>query len=98
MRALTSSLSTATGCPVREKFAKLTQISTLLNMEKVSTSAIYFRYRCFLIHLLIKLDEIHEFWDNQSGALSWKLSAAVVRQMLALRVDFPVDEISRLTL
>ncbi|KXS10025.1 COG4-domain-containing protein [Gonapodya prolifera JEL478] len=72
VRSLAAALSAMTTVNVRDKMARLTQISNLVNLERVA-----------------------EVYDYQS---SLNLSAADIRTILALRSDFPVDEIARLRL
>ncbi|KAJ4847456.1 Golgi transport complex subunit 4 [Turnera subulata] len=77
-RALVSHFSSMTQRTVRDKFARLTQMATILNLEKVS--------------------EILDFWGENSGPMTWRLTPAEVRRVLALRVDFSSDAINRLQL
>ena len=42
--------------------------------------------------------DVVDVWTNRSGGVVWRLSASEVRQVLALRVDFAVDEVQRLRL
>jgi conserved oligomeric Golgi complex subunit 4 len=44
------------------------------------------------------VSEILEYWGPKSGPISWRYSAAEVRKVLALRIEFTPDEISRLKL
>ncbi|XP_071448516.1 conserved oligomeric Golgi complex subunit 4 [Hetaerina americana] len=93
VRALTSFLTSKMTGSVREKFSRLSQMATLLNLEKVS--------------------EVSDYWtavsEMRGGSgvlpggtpqppLSWQLSAAEVRKVLALRVDFRSEDIKRLKL
>ncbi|XP_046385126.1 conserved oligomeric Golgi complex subunit 4 [Ischnura elegans] len=91
VRALTSFLTSKTTGSVRDKFSRLSQMATLLNLEKVS--------------------EVADYWTGDArppGAggpsshhqppLAWQLSAAEVRKVLALRVDFRSEDIRRLKL
>jgi len=78
IRTLSSYLTNSSSWSSRDRFTKLTQISTLLNMEKAQ--------------------EIYEYWGNKSGALTWRLNANEVRQILALRVEFKTDDINKLKL
>ena len=63
---------------VREKFARLTQVATVLNLEKVS--------------------EILDYWGENSGPMTWRLSPAELRRVLALRTEFSPDAIAALPL
>ncbi|OWM68607.1 conserved oligomeric Golgi complex subunit 4 [Punica granatum] len=77
-RALVSHFSSMTQRTVRDKFARLTQMATILNLEKVS--------------------EILDFWGENSGPMTWRLTPAEVRRVLALRVDFKPEAIAALKL
>jgi hypothetical protein len=63
---------------VRDKFARLTQMATILNLEKVS--------------------EILDYWGENSGPMTWRLTPAEVRRILGLRVDFKPESIAALKL
>ncbi|KAG7558000.1 Pentatricopeptide repeat [Arabidopsis suecica] len=77
-RALVSHFSGMTQRTVRDKFARLTQMATILNLEKVS--------------------EILDFWGENSGPMTWRLTPAEVRRVLGLRVEFKPESISALKL
>ncbi|MBA0711096.1 hypothetical protein Golax_010325 [Gossypium laxum] len=77
-RALVSHFSGMTQRTVRDKFARLTQMATILNFEKVS--------------------EILDFWGENSGPMTWRLTPAEVRRVLSLRVDFKPEAIAALKL
>ncbi|KAH1097376.1 hypothetical protein J1N35_014297 [Gossypium stocksii] len=77
-RALVSHFSGMTQRTVRDKFARLTQMATILNLEKVS--------------------EILDFWGENSGPMTWRLTPAEVRRVLSLRVDFKPEAIAALKL
>lgn len=77
-RALVSHFSGMTQRTVRDKFARLTQMATILNLEKVS--------------------EILDFWGENSGPMTWRLTPAEVRRVLGLRVDFKPEAIAALKL
>ncbi|XP_052194707.1 conserved oligomeric Golgi complex subunit 4-like [Diospyros lotus] len=77
-RALVSYFSSMTQRTVRDKFARLTQMATILNLEKVS--------------------EILDFWGENSGPMTWRLTPAEVRRVLGLRVDFKPEAIAALKL
>ncbi|XP_043706360.1 conserved oligomeric Golgi complex subunit 4-like [Telopea speciosissima] len=77
-RALVSRFSSMTQRTVRDKFARLTQMATILNLEKVS--------------------EILDFWGENSGPMTWRLTPAEVRRVLGLRVDFKPEAIAALKL
>ncbi|CAL1534730.1 unnamed protein product [Lymnaea stagnalis] len=78
LRSLVGYLSSVTTWTVRDKFARLTQMATILNLERVS--------------------EIMDYWGQNSGPLTWRLTPTEVRQILALRIDFRSDDIKRLKL
>ncbi|XP_026388404.1 conserved oligomeric Golgi complex subunit 4-like [Papaver somniferum] len=77
-RALVSHFSGMTQRTVRDKFARLTQMATILNLEKVS--------------------EILDFWGENAGPMTWRLTPAEVRRVLGLRVDFRPEAITALRL
>ncbi|KAI3912344.1 hypothetical protein MKW92_046768 [Papaver armeniacum] len=77
-RALVSHFSGMTQRTVRDKFARLTQMATILNLEKVS--------------------EILDFWGENAGPMTWRLTPAEVRRVLGLRVDFRPEAIAALRL
>ncbi|XP_059624106.1 conserved oligomeric Golgi complex subunit 4 [Cornus florida] len=77
-RALVSHFSSMSQRTVRDKFARLTQMATILNLEKVS--------------------EILDFWGENSGPMTWRLTPAEVRRVLGLRVDFRPEAIAALKL
>lgn len=78
VRASVSHFSSMTQRIVRDKFARLTQVATVLNLEKVS--------------------EILDFWGENSGPMTWRLTPAEARRVLALRVDFKPEAIAALKL
>ncbi|XP_005110245.2 conserved oligomeric Golgi complex subunit 4 [Aplysia californica] len=78
LRVLVGYLSSVTTWTVRDKFARLSQMATVLNLERVS--------------------EIMDYWGQNSGPLTWRLTPTEVRQILNLRVDFRSDDIKRLKL
>ncbi|CAM8938072.1 unnamed protein product [Rhodiola kirilowii] len=77
-RTLVSHFSGMTQRTVRDKFARLTQMATILNLEKVS--------------------EILDFWGENSGPMTWRLTPAEVRRVLGLRVDFRPEAIAAIKL
>ncbi|KAG2469810.1 COG4 protein, partial [Polypterus senegalus] len=78
LRSLIAYLTTITTWTIRDKFARLTQMATILNLERVT--------------------EILDYWGPNSGPLTWRLTPAEVRQVLALRIDFRSEDIKRLRL
>ncbi|XP_026844519.1 conserved oligomeric Golgi complex subunit 4 isoform X1 [Drosophila persimilis] len=80
VRALGTYLTGATSWSVRDKMTRISQIATVLNLDKVS--------------------ELSEFWspDNNKEMPSWHLTPNEVRAILALRIDFRIEDIKRLQL
>ncbi|KAJ3298327.1 Golgi transport complex subunit 4 [Borealophlyctis nickersoniae] len=81
LRSLSSYLSSQTPWTTRDKFARLNQMSTLLNLES--------------------LDEVQECLGGAKGgggAVTWRLTANEVRKVLAMRVDFKAEDITKLKL
>ncbi|XP_057291059.1 conserved oligomeric Golgi complex subunit 4-like [Hydractinia symbiolongicarpus] len=78
LRSLIQYLTSITEWTVRDKFARLSQIATILNLEKVS--------------------ELLEYWGENSGPLTWRLTPGEVRNVLSLRNDFRKEDIQRLKL
>uniref|UniRef100_A0A669QXL0 Conserved oligomeric Golgi complex subunit 4 n=1 Tax=Phasianus colchicus TaxID=9054 RepID=A0A669QXL0_PHACC len=78
LRSLIAYLTTVTTWTIRDKFARLSQIATILNLERVT--------------------EILDYWGPNSGPLTWRLTPAEVRRVLALRKDFRDEDIKRLRL
>ncbi|XP_006860242.1 PREDICTED: conserved oligomeric Golgi complex subunit 4 isoform X2 [Chrysochloris asiatica] len=78
LRSLIAYLTTVTTWTIRDKFARLSQMATILNLERVT--------------------EILDYWGANSGPLTWCLTPAEVRQVLALRMDFRSEDIKRLRL
>ena len=48
--------------------------------------------------LFPQVTEILDYWGANSGPLTWRLTPAEVRQVLALRIDFRSEDINRLRL
>ncbi|KAJ8041998.1 Conserved oligomeric Golgi complex subunit 4 [Holothuria leucospilota] len=78
LRSLVTYLTSVTQWTIRDKFARLTQMATILNLERVA--------------------EILDYWGQNSGPLTWRLTPTEVRQVLSLRVDFRSEDIKRLKL
>lgn len=76
VRLLVSALSDITQRTVRDKFARLTQMATVLGLEQAR--------------------EILDYWGDNSGAMTWRLTEADVRQVLSLRIDFSRQEIAQI--
>uniref|UniRef100_UPI00398E7DF9 conserved oligomeric Golgi complex subunit 4 isoform X2 n=1 Tax=Pristiophorus japonicus TaxID=55135 RepID=UPI00398E7DF9 len=78
LRSLIAYLTSVITWTIRDKFARLSQMATVLNLERVT--------------------EILDYWGQNSGPLTWRLTPAEVRQVLALRNDFRSEDIKRLRL
>lgn len=78
LRSLVAYLTSVIIWTIRDKFARLSQMATVLNLERVT--------------------EILDYWGQNSGPLTWRLTPAEVRQVLALRNDFRSEDIKRLRL
>jgi len=65
VRALAGALTAATTLSIRDKLARLTQVATVLNLEKPA--------------------EMADYWGAAASQLAWRLTAAEVRQIMALR-------------
>lgn len=50
------------------------------------------------LHFSPQVTEILDYWGANSGPLTWRLTPAEVRQVLALRIDFRHEDIKRLRL
>lgn len=57
---------------------------------------IYNNVSCHVLSL--QVTEILDYWGQNSGPLTWRLTPAEVRQVLALRNDFRSEDIKRLRL
>lgn len=78
MRALVGQLSEVTTRTVRDKFARLSQMATVLSLEAAA--------------------EVLDYWGENSGPITWRLSAQDVKATLAQRADFDSIEIATLPL
>lgn len=68
-------------------------------METVHEAQKFFYYLYSLVPIcVLKVTEILDYWGANSGPLTWRLTPAEVRQVLALRVDFRSEDIKRLRL
>lgn len=81
IRTLVGYLSRATSWSVRDKFARLIQMATVLNLEKVSEIAEYCNVNSSGI---------------VGGGAQWQLTPKEIRQVLSLRKDFRSEDIKRL--
>ena len=68
-RTLVGHFSSMTQRTVRDKFARLTQMATILKLEKVS--------------------EILDYWGENSGPMTWRLTPAEVRS--GQKIDFQIS-------
>lgn len=99
VRALGSYLTAATSWSVRDKMIRLTQIATLLNLEKVIFHISIGNFLSFNHFVLfVQLSEVQDYWNpgENEDRTAWRLTASEVRTILALRVDFKMDEIKKL--
>lgn len=78
VRALVNHLSEQTARTVRDKFARLTQMATVLNVEAA--------------------EEVLDFWGENAGAITWRLTSVEVRRALSLRADLKPEAIQALKL
>lgn len=87
MRAIVAHLSAASATTARTSFARVNQLVSLLSLEREA--------------------EVLEIWtppqkreaDGARGAgVRWKLSAAEVRAVLGLRIEFSKEKIAQLKL
>jgi len=63
---------------VRGEFARLNQMASILNLEKVN--------------------EVMDYWGENSGQMTWRLTPGEVRRVLSRRVEFKSNEIAQLKL
>eukprot|EP00879_Flechtneria_rotunda_P019660 GHRR01020657.1.p1 GENE.GHRR01020657.1~~GHRR01020657.1.p1 ORF type:complete len:653 (+),score=242.69 GHRR01020657.1:85-2043(+) len=78
MRSLVAAAGELTTHPVRDKFARLTQMAIVLSLESV--------------------EEFLDYWGDDTGHITWRLTPAEVRGILAQRADFSRDTIAALPL
>jgi len=78
LRNIVTYFSTNSQISVRSEFARLTQMASLLNLEKVS--------------------EVLDYWGENSGPMTWRLTSGEVRRILSRRVDFSAAAIAALKL
>ncbi|KAI1285373.1 Conserved oligomeric Golgi complex subunit 4 [Halotydeus destructor] len=83
LRAIVNYLTSATGWVIRDKFARLNQISLLLNMDSVSEVCEYF--------------SSHHIAESHTLA-ALKLTPSDVRKFMRLRSDFDSTEIKKAVL
>lgn len=78
VRALVAATGEMTTRTVRDKFARLTQMSTVLSLESVQ--------------------EFMDYWGDDAGHITWRLTPAEVRAVLAQRQEFSKELIAALPL
>lgn len=78
VRTVVGAFSALASGSVRDRFARLTQVATVLNLERVA--------------------EILDYWGDNAGAITWRLSPNEIKKVLALRSDFSEHSISALQL
>ena len=78
LRLIVNYFSNHTQRAVRGEFARLMQMASLLNLEKVS--------------------EVLDYWGENSGQMTWRLTPSEVRRTLSRRVDFSGEDIANLKL
>lgn len=89
-RILQNYFSSITKKTVRDKFARLSQIANLLYLEKVIP--------CCPDSKHFQVKEVLDFWGQNSGHMTWRLTPGEVRKVLALRVEFSKESIAQLKL
>ena len=93
LRALVNFLTSVTSSTVRDRFAKLHQINTVLNLEHVRFSPL----RSLSIPSF-QPQEVLEYYGSSSSGVTWRLTPSEVREVLGRRNDFKSDDIRRLKL
>lgn len=78
VRTLVQGFSDLTQRTVRDKFARLGQMATILGLEEAS--------------------EVIEYWGEGKASITWRLTSAEVKQIMALRRDFRPEAIGSLKL
>lgn len=87
-------LTGVTSQTVRDRFARLHQMNTVLNLEEPNEVYIYKMYfRPKLNHF-----KVLEYYGGSSSGVTWRLTPMEVRQVLNLRIDFRSEEIRKLNL
>lgn len=72
---------------------------TVVSWKKHSKSTKNNQLKLLLLYrFLLQVTEILDYWGTNSGPLTWRLTPAEVRQVLALRIDFRSEDIKRLRL
>ena len=85
LRNIVGYLSSLTQWPVRDKFAKLTQMATIFSLENVSTKLTINSYESINAHPITQVSELLEYWGSNAGPMTWKLTPSEVRSVLKLR-------------
>ncbi|KAF8060573.1 COG4 [Scenedesmus sp. PABB004] len=78
VRSLVAAAGELTTRPVRDKFARLTQMAIVLSLESV--------------------EEFLDYWGDDTGHITWRLTPSEVRGVLGQRPDFARDAIAALPL
>lgn len=83
VRALGSYLAAATSWSVRDKLTRLTQIATILNLERVSELTEFYNTST----------------DGMStAATAWRIPPTEIKKLLTLRTDFKIEDIKKLVI
>lgn len=77
-----SYLTSATSWSVRDKLARLNQIATVLNLERVSELTDFYNPS--------------DSGGAAASATAWRLTPNEIRKLLSLRIDFKVEDIKKL--
>lgn len=78
IRSLVAAVGELSTKPVRDKFARLTQMAIVLSLESV--------------------EEFLDYWGDDTGHVTWRLTPTEVKAILRQRSDFNKDTISALPL
>ena len=79
--------------PVRDKFSRLSQIATLLSLEKVRSWSPSIGYvnrfpptMIAVFAVLFEVGEVLDYWGENSGPMVWRLTPNEVRTVLTHRL------------
>ncbi|WIA35384.1 hypothetical protein OEZ86_003832 [Tetradesmus obliquus] len=78
VRSLVAAAGELTSRPIRDKFARLTQMAIVLSLESV--------------------EEFLDYWGDDTGHITWRLTPSEVKAVLQQRHDFSRDTIAALPL
>ena len=87
-------LTGVTSQTVRDRFARLHQMNTVLNLEEPNEVFYRFLYN----QAIFIIFQVLEYYGGSSSGVTWRLTPMEVRQVLNLRIDFRSDEIRKLNL